>query len=247
MTRPNLQLMSHRRQPLAELVRRHPAFDILRRAKIAKDERRRWTRLQAGLPDVTSHDIQVVFIGKTGYGKSTMVNAFFGQRILETDDVCSCTREGQCLEFAIGPGHYLSFSDLPGIGESAVRDAEYLDLYRQVLAKSDAIVYLLRADARDYAVDETAFAALFSKPAWRRRLVVALNGCDKLGPVNYTLPFVPSLEQEQLIQEKAASVERMFSLDNPAVPCSAEANWNLQALGQAILKVIGQADGIRLG
>ncbi len=52
----------------------------------------------------------------------------------------ACTRVVQSVEYELRTGNYLSFADLPGLGESRVWDDEYLKLYRNILKKSDVAV-----------------------------------------------------------------------------------------------------------
>lgn len=228
---------------LSELSRRHSHFAMLHNAKITKSEKRRWSRNGGSS---LSHDIQIVFIGKSGYGKSSTVNAFFGQSIMGTSDVQACTREIQSFEFKIKDGHFFSFADLPGIGESKYRDEEYLALYAKIIKKADAIIYLIRADSRDFAIDEIAFKHLFSTPGVSGRVILALNCCDKIEPVNRRLPFTPTTEQHQNIQQKIKSVRKIFNPQNKVVPYSATTEWNLTALAEEMLRVVLLSNDITL-
>lgn len=228
---------------LIELSRRHMIFSMLQKAEISKTEKRCWSRKNG---TSISHDIQTVFIGKSGYGKSSTVNAFFGQAILGTSDVQACTREIQSFEFKIRDGHYFSFADLPGIGESQTRDKEYLALYAKIIKKADAIIYVLRADSRDFSIDESAYRQLFSAPELSSRVVLALNCCDKIEPINRRLPFVPTTEQLQNIDKKTEAVRKTFSPKNKVIPYSASAEWNLTGLSEEMLRVISLSTEITL-
>lgn len=225
------------------LSRRHSHFEKLHNAEIVKTERRRWSRNN---DTSTSHDIQTVFIGKSGYGKSTTVNSFFGQAIMGTSDVQACTREIQSFEFKIKDGHYFSFADLPGIGESKARDEEYLALYAKIIQKADVIIYVLRADSRDFAVDELAYKHLFSTPELCSKVILALNCCDKIEPINRRFPFVPTSEQVQNMDKKTESVRNIFNPKNKVIPYSASAEWNLAGLAEEIIQVISLSTEIKL-
>lgn len=157
-----MQVHIRHEAPLAELSRRFPAFAPLHTAQIAHLAHRRWQRAEGTRH---SHDLQVVFLGKSGYGKSSLVNALCGLPAMATSDVAACTRVIQSVEYAIHPEHYLSLADLPGLGESQQRDREYLRLYREIIRKADVVVYALRADCRDYSIDLRAFQSC-SAPRW---------------------------------------------------------------------------------
>lgn len=220
---------------LRDLIERRPQFSKLITAKIACSDMRRWSRNDGSSH---SHDIQTIFIGKTGYGKSSTVNAFFGAEIMQTSDVKSCTRDAQSMEFKIRDGNYFSFADLPGIGESKKRDDEYIPLYANMAKKSDVIIYLLRADTRDFSIDKTVHDTLFSSAHDRKKIIYALNFCDKIEPINRELPFSPSKEQSLNIREKVNSISNLFCSKNSVIPYSASSGWNLDSLTDEILNVV---------
>lgn len=220
---------------LRDLIDRHAQFSKLRTAKIAASDIRRWTR-DGGSSH--SHDIQTIFIGKTGYGKSSTVNAFFGTEIMQTSDVKSCTRNAQSLEFKIRDGNYFSFADLPGIGESQRMDDEYISLYSTIAKKSDVIIYVLRADARDFSIDKKTHDDLFQSMHDKRKIIYALNFCDKIEPINRKLPFIPSKAQHLNIDEKINYVKNLFSAQNGVIPYSASSEWNLSSLADEIVRVV---------
>lgn len=228
---------------LSELSQRHSHFAKLHKAEITKTEKRRWSRNNGSS---ASHDIQTIFIGKTGYGKSSTVNAFFGQSIMGTSDVKACTREIQSFEFKIKDGHYFSFADLPGIGESKSRDEEYLALYAKIIQKADVIIFVIRADSRDFAIDIFAYKQLFSTPELCGRVILALNCCDKIEPVNRRLPFVPTSEQLKNIDKKAEYVRNIFNPKNKVISYSASEKWNLAGLAEEMLRVISVSTEIKL-
>jgi len=226
---------------LLQLSRQQAAFARLKDFQIAKTEDRYWSR-----PDKASgsHDIQAIFIGKTGYGKSTTVNALSGLGSMKTSDVEACTRSAQSLEFKIREGHYFSLADLPGLGESQIRDEEYLALYASIVKKADVAVYVIRADTRDYAIDEAAFNRLFPDAKARRKAVLALNCCDKIEPLNRHPVFYPSEEQMHNIERKIQSVKKQFDTPNTVVAYSAACEWNLDRLAAEMVRVISLSQGI---
>ena len=91
---------------------------------------------------------------------------------MKTSAIEACTREAQNAMFRIRDGQYLAFDDVPGIGESAQCDEKYLSMYQDLVRKSDVVVHMLRADCRDYAIDEAAFARLFPDRASRRKVIL---------------------------------------------------------------------------
>lgn len=193
-----------------------------------------------------SHDVQVVFLGKSGYGKSSIVNAMAGRKLMETSDVAACTRVVQSVEYELRPGHYLSFADLPGLGESLVQDDQYLDLYRNILRKSDVAVYLVRADNRDFSIDQRAVETLFRQNSQLEKVIIVINGCDKIEPIHRQAGRDPSPLQQENIGRKISDLRSVFSGVAHFVPCSAETGWNLEMLAQAIIRVLARSNGVTL-
>lgn len=221
--------------PLADITKPRPEFLALQGLDISETEQRRWFR---GSGIGVSHDIQAAFIGKTGYGKSSTINALLGKRVMETSDTRSCTRAVQSLEFKIRNGNYFSFADLPGIGENQEIDEEYRDLYSQIAQKSDVIVYLLRCDTRDYSIDLDTINGILSTREIQKKTIFAVNCCDKVEPISRSAPFSPTRQQEINIHRKISSIGEIFGNTRPIVPYSATEGWNLGGLASQMVNVI---------
>lgn len=229
--------------PVEELIRRFPSFAPLQYARIEAQDHRRWSRHDGASH---SHDVQVVFLGKSGYGKSSIVNAMAGRKLMKTSDVAACTRVVQSVEYELRPGHYLSFADLPGLGESQVQDEEYLEMYRSILRKSDVAVYLVRADNRDFSIDQRAFDRLFHQNGQREKVIIVINGCDKIEPIHRQAGREPSLLQQENIGRKISDLRTVFPGGAHFVPCSAETGWNLEMLAQTIMGAVARSNGVTL-
>lgn len=73
--------------PIEDLVKRFPSVKPLRDISLKRCDDIRW--------NFDNHDIfdlQVMFIGKTGYGKSSTINFITGKDILKTSDIQVCTK-----------------------------------------------------------------------------------------------------------------------------------------------------------
>lgn len=226
------------------LIPRYPAISFLKDVFIVPENTNTWT-----FQGRERNDVQVLFIGKTGYGKSTAMNTIVGKSIFESSDVSACTRISQCADFYINDDKnlYLSFGDLPGIGESTERDKEYLELYRNFLAVTSVVVYFLRADQRDFTVDLQAFQTVLGQNSLRDKVVIALNSADKIEPICRSENFHPSGEQKQNLNEKCKIVSKLFEIPNDRViPISATEQWNFDSLMDAVAKVIQRADEVMI-
>ena len=224
----------HHQGKISELIQKFSAFKKIDGAIINETAANRWQ--DEGTGKIT-HDFTIAFFGKTGYGKSSTVNAFFGHDVLATSDVEACTRVCNCLDYEISSKNYLSLGDFPGIGESEYRDIEYLGLYRNFMNSVGTIVYVMRADARDHSIDEKAYNTLFIDHESRKKVIIAINQCDKVEPISRKTQKKPSSEQLNNIQEKIKFLQEKFQPTNKIIPYSAETGWNMSALADEMVNV----------
>ena len=225
-----------------EIVSRFPCLSILKNIKISKDSKHTWITNDSywNYTNKTTYGIQVMFIGKTGYGKSTTLNKIVGQNVFETSDVSVCTKDLYNSMYRINTSDPAFFvvSDLPGVGESNYADDHYYKWYQEMLEYSDVVVYLLRADQRDFAVDEMIFNNLFQNDD-KSKVIIALNYADKVEPINRK----SGLTQEQInsLNRKIDDVSRIFNTSKENILYySATDGINFELLVQKISKKIKQ-------
>ncbi|WP_323028616.1 GTPase family protein [Castellaniella defragrans] len=218
---------------IGDLISRYPAFrDIKRWAKEG-----RWHEWSEQGNEAKTLDKLVIFIGKTGYGKSTTVNAISGLKIMKTSAVEACTRTCQSVDYHVDGNRWFALGDLPGIGENKIRDKKYLKIYADFLGHAAAIVYILRADTRDYSIDEHASEQLFKAPSISKRVIYALGQCDKIEPMSRSVKAAPTAKQLSNIDIKLDELMNIFLPANPIIPYSAETGWGLNSLTKEIVRV----------
>ena len=216
--------------PFRALIKRWPVFRQLQGSDILREARTEWQRGSR-----KSHDLQLIVMGKTGFGKSSTLNRLIGAPLFETSDVEPCTRALQCVDFKLSSGCYLSFGDMPGIGETEEKDPAYLEMYQNFLSKASVVLYVLRADARDYAEDLKVFDHLLRNQAVP--IVVGLNALDKLEGLNRSQPFPLSAEKREKLAIKVRQVAETFEVPQETViPYSALTGEGHADLTAAIAK-----------
>lgn len=223
----------HHKENLSDLSERFPAFEKFSGATIKYNGHNCWIEKKS---QKKSHDFTIAFFGKSGYGKSSTVNAFFGRDIMKTSDVEACTRRCNCLDYEISDGNYLSIGDFPGIGESEYRDREYMKMYGDFMDSVGVVVYVMRADMRDHSIDEKAYNAIFKSAKNRDKVIIAINQCDKVEPIGRGKWEAPTTEQMNNIQEKIRFLQKKFRPRHKIIPYSASTGWNMHALAEVIVK-----------
>jgi small GTP-binding protein len=188
-------------------------------------------------------DTYVLFIGKTGYGKSTTINKLIGKELFNTSDVESCTRECEAAKFLFANQKgSLHLIDLPGIGETMDLDIDYLNLYSSLIENSTLVTYILRADQRDFSIDLKAFQTLFLDEEDKNKVIIGLNYVDKIEPINRSFPLILSEAQKKNLEMKLDDISSTFSINKEnIIPFSASGEWQLNQLYKKIKQKISQA------
>lgn len=238
-----LELAVRSEMGIDALIHRFPEVSGLREKAI-------WTYdIQDG--DIHRHDrytweyknqrvtlLQVMFIGKTGYGKSSLLNAIVGQTLFEIDEVQSCTKKLDTVLYRMGQTDnidYLALSDLPGVGESIEADKQYRAWYRDMLCASSCVVYVLRADQRDFSIDEDVFEELFPDGEQRANLVIALNFADKIEPISRDGRI--SEAQWTALEDKVDMIQELFDVYT-VIPCCAKTGEGISKLVSEIVDIL---------
>lgn len=197
----------------------------------------------------TDYDFSIGFFGKSGYGKSSLVNILLDDALMETSDVDACTRHCNYIEYEIseseGKKSFLSFCDFPGIGEDVYRNDEYMKMYSDFMRTLGLVVYVVRADTRDYSIDEQAYEKIFNTPERKQNVIIALNFCDKIEPISRQALSEPTPEQMRNIEEKVRFIQNKFNPGGGVVPCSSGTGWNIQKLAETITQGVLNSPAIQ--
>ncbi len=217
---------------IESFIREHPTFSYLEKVAINERKELLWNRKTGELSEDVYYTT-VILIGKTGYGKSTTLNKITRTNLFATNDNISCTKQLYCIEYKLSQksNHYFSLGDLPGVGESIEEDRKYIEWYKEFIDKTHVVVYLFRADQRDFAWDEGIFKKLFDTPEKKNKLVYGINFIDKIEPINRNYPFSLSEKQKENVEKKVNDISKIFNIDKKDIVCfSSQEDYNLNLL-----------------
>lgn len=163
---------------------------------------------------IRSYTPKVGVFGNSGIGKSSLCNALFGKDVAKISDVEACTRKPQ--EILIGGGNGqggIVLIDVPGIGEDPAHQKEYTDLYKSLAPELDLVMWLIKADDRNYASGLDAYAEVFGSEKYPP-VIFVITQTDKTNPIKDWdhAAYEPGDKQISNIAIKERDVSKRFDI-----------------------------------
>lgn len=162
----------------------------------------------------------ICFLGKTGNGKSSLINALFDLE-LPVDPLVSCTKELYAitkLTNSIHDYNAVTILDTPGIGEFS-SNSIYQDYYHYAVSEADCVVLVLTMDRADASSQRLVQDVIpFIDKNKHVRFVVAVNHIDsKTTGADWSYePWdmvnnIPTKECSIRIEERVKIIRQKFS------------------------------------
>lgn len=196
----------------------------------------------------TLNSYKVSFFGRTGNGKSTLINLLFGTHF-QTDPDLPCTKELNSATFMENVGETyeaITIYDTPGTGEFS-NNTKYFRFYEHAVAEADCVVVVVTLDRTDAPVQRLLIALNEVLGQKERRYVFAINHIDSNSVTSQDRKYrawddetdCPTLECLENIAEKKEILKKNFEKYIPGpfeiVEVCGKRGYNIETLKSKIL------------
>lgn len=140
---------------------------------------------------------RIFLIGRTGVGKSSLINALCGSYVASVSDTRSCTDHAETYQCKEGDRLLMEILDTRGIAESEHLDdsvsAEEMLINQINEFSPDVAILMLNCTHRDDVNKDVEFlkkvSATYEKTnKLKLPIVVVINKCDEMAPTRYKTP-----------------------------------------------------------
>lgn len=183
-----------------------------------------------------------MMVGRTGVGKSSLINAICGKYLAEVSDVEIGTTGVKAFEYKDGERTLLEVLDTRGIGESVEnaiegeKPAETVLINKTIQFAPDVILFLVPCAARDRIDEDIKTLKLIKRKYFKETgievpIIVVLNQADRMAPTQYLKPEDYTQQKLENInksmeQKKKIFEEYQFKVDH-IIAVSSYMDWGV--------------------
>ncbi len=192
-------------------------------------------------------DYKIVFLGKSGVGKSSLINSLFSLD-LPVNAVEECTKNAIAVWIRNDAGVLASDYDLimaidtPGISATLENDGSYIPFYHHTLSLAECMIWVVQGNTRSDRQDQEMLLRL--KPFIRQKVkkIVCVNMVDKISS-GYKEDWdkkmdIPNEKMQYLIKQRCDDLARKFAevdfYPDYIIPCSVFRKYNIKEISSAI-------------
>lgn len=152
-------------------------------------------------------------MGKSGAGKSSLINTLCQSNLCKSGAVGGCTRAVQLIPTKIAEMN-ACLIDFPGIAENGEWDKSYVDLYHSYLDQLDVILWVIKIDDRAVLEDENFFNTYLSNTEIKDKCIFILSQADKAAPIREwdRVAYQPSEKQKENINRNKYRISNNFDI-----------------------------------
>jgi len=190
----------------------------------------------------------VCFLGRTGNGKSSLINSLLGTE-LPTDGLVSCTKHLHSVTLItneINGFDAISVYDTPGIGEFS-SNSKYQKYYEYAVGIADCVVLVTTLDRTDAPAQRLLMNLKKDLKSDNVKFIIALNHIDSRIVADEENKYVPWNDDENIpseeciknIEERIQILHEKFTdkfLPYKIIPVCAKRDYNIVELKNNIFQ-----------